>query len=67
MEILQGDSVLLRAERSGLGTGRIYELLFTAEDASGAACTGRIAVCVPHDRHADVCADTGQRYNSLIR
>jgi hypothetical protein len=65
--VLQGDSLLLRVERSGLGTGRIYDVLFTAEDANGATCTGRVTVCVPHDRRANVCADTGQRYNSLIR
>jgi hypothetical protein len=65
--VLQGDSVLLRAERSGLGTGRIYTVGFSATDTRGAACTGSITVCVPHDRRTDACSDTGLRYNSLVR
>jgi hypothetical protein len=65
--VLQGGSVLLRAERSGLGTGRIYTVTFSATDTKGAACTGTIAVCVPHDRGTDACSDTGLRYNSLGR
>ena len=65
--VLQAGSVLLRAERSGLGTGRIYTVTFSATDIKGAACTGTIAVCVPHDRGTDACIDTGLRYNSLGR
>jgi hypothetical protein len=65
--VLQGGSVLLRAERSGLGTGRIYAVTFSAADSKGAACTGTIAVCVPHDRGTNACSDTGLRYNSLGR
>jgi hypothetical protein len=65
--VLQGGSALLRAERSGLGTGRIYTVTFSATDTRGAACTGTIAVCVPHDRGTDACSDTGLRYNSLGR
>ena len=63
--VLAGASVLLRAERSGHGTGRVYRVTFTAADTSGATCTGSVTVCVPHDRrHA--CVDEGQRYNSLV-
>ena len=64
--VLQGDSVLLRSERSGSGTGRIYSVAFTAVDTNSASCTGRVVVCVPHDRQ-DACIDTGKRYDSLIR
>src|SRR4029077_4115751 len=32
--VLQGASVLLRAERSGLGTGRIYTVTFSATDTN---------------------------------
>jgi hypothetical protein len=63
---LQGSSALVRAERSGHGTGRVYRLSFTASDASGAACSGHVSVCVPHDRR-DGCRDEGQRYDSLRR
>jgi len=64
--VFQDDSVLLRSERGGLGTGRIYNVTFTATDTNSATCTGRVAVCVPHDRR-DACIDTGKRYDSLIR
>jgi hypothetical protein len=62
--VLQGASALVRAERSGHGTGRVYGVSFTASDASGAACTGHVTVCVPHDRR-DACVDEGQGYDSL--
>jgi hypothetical protein len=62
--VLQGSSALVRAERGGLGTGRVYRLTFTASDASGAPCSGHVTVCVPHDRR-DPCLDEGQTYDSL--
>ena len=65
--VLQGGSVLLRAERSGLGTGRIYSVAFLATDIQGAACAGSITVCVPHDRGTNACSDTGLHFNSLLR
>jgi hypothetical protein len=64
--VLQGSAVLLRAERAGNGTGRAYAVAFTAEDTTGAACTGTVAVCVPHDRRTDTCLDEGQAYDSLL-
>lgn len=64
--VLQGPSALVRAERSGLGTGRVYTLTFTASDSNGAACTGSVTVCVPHDRRADACTDEGQAYDSRL-
>ncbi|MBI2877021.1 MAG: hypothetical protein HYY20_09085 [Candidatus Tectomicrobia bacterium] len=33
--VLQGSSVLLRAERSGQGNGRVYAVHFTADDGLG--------------------------------
>ena len=65
--VLAGASVLLRAERAGHGTGRVYRVTFTASDTSGATCTGSVTVCVPHDRRRHPCVDEGQRYNSLAR
>jgi hypothetical protein len=65
--VLTGSSVLLRAERSGQGTGRVYRMAFTATDDAGATCTGSVTVCVPHDRHRPVCTDEGQVYDSLRR
>ena len=43
----------VRAERNGNprspGNGRVYYISFTATDPSGAACSGTVQVCVPHD------------------
>ena len=63
--VLEGASVLLRAERAGQGTGRVYQVTFTAADTGGATCAGSVTVCVPHDRRDD-CVDEGQLYNSLV-
>lgn len=62
--VIQGSEVLLRAERAGTGNGRVYRVSFTADDGFGGRCTGSVKVCVPHDRHSDVCVDDGQHYNS---
>lgn len=42
--------VLLRAERSGQGDGRVYTILVTATDASGNASTASFEVKAPHDK-----------------
>jgi photosystem II stability/assembly factor-like uncharacterized protein len=47
--LLQGDSVLLRAARSGTGNGREYRVEFTAEDGDGRVCAGVVSVVVPHN------------------
>ena len=62
--VLQGDKVLLRAERSGTGNGRVYQVSFTADDGYGSSCTGAVTVCVPHDRRPGTCVDDGQQYNA---
>ncbi len=54
--IVQGKAKL-RAERSGQGDGRVYHLRFRASDPGGAACTGVIRVCVPHN--GKTCGDGG--------
>lgn len=59
-----GSAVQVRAERSGTGDGRVYELAFTATDTNGASCTGTVKVAVPHDRNG-AAVDSGQSYNSL--
>lgn len=62
--VIQGNSVLLRAERAGSGNGRVYQVTFTADDGFGGSCTGAVAVCVPHDRGTAGCVDGGQLYDS---
>jgi len=44
------DEVHLRAERDGLGPGRVYELTYRAIDASGNTTPAFAVVTVPHDQ-----------------
>jgi uncharacterized repeat protein (TIGR01451 family) len=44
------NQVWLRAERSGLGDGRVYRISFEVTDEFGGACSGVVTVGVPHDR-----------------
>lgn len=75
--VVQGETVLLRAERAGNGNGRVYRITFMAEDQEGGACVDEVTVCVPHDNRKGACrrghgntpdpqcVDDGQSYNSL--
>lgn len=66
--VLQGSTVLIRAERSGQGNGRVYRINFIASDGVGGTCTGSVTVCVPHDQGHNgecECVDDGQNVNSL--
>jgi len=46
------DSISLRAERSGVGPGRVYELTYLAMDSSGNTTSAVAMVTVPHDQGA---------------
>jgi hypothetical protein len=59
----EGSSVLLRAERSGKGDGRVYQVDFSAEDQFGGSCVGQVTVCVPHDAASD-CIASGVVHDS---
>jgi len=43
-------SFYLRAERSGLGTGRVYTVVYTASDSSGNTTQVAMEVMVPHSK-----------------
>jgi subtilase family serine protease/flagellar hook assembly protein FlgD/Tol biopolymer transport system component len=60
---LQGASVLLRAERSGTGDGRIYRVSFTAANPAGATCTGTVTVGVPKSP-SQPAVDSGQLFDA---
>jgi len=45
---IDGETILLRAERSGVGDGRVYTITYTAFDASGNEATASKTVIVPH-------------------
>jgi DNA-binding beta-propeller fold protein YncE len=58
---------MVRAERSGMGNGRVYFIHFIAVDDKGGTCEGAIPVCVPRDNSpASLCIDDGQNYDSTL-
>jgi len=64
-----GAAFQLRAERSGTGNGRMYNVSFTADNGMpGGVSTGAVTVCVPHDNSnkGDTCSciDDGQKYDA---
>lgn len=63
--IVQGSSVLLRAERAGHGNGRRYSIAFEATDSYGASCPGVVHVIVPLAMKPGVSViDDGKGYDS---
>jgi hypothetical protein len=61
--IINGDAVLLRAERSGNGNGRVYKVCFTVHDPEQNA-QGCVNVMVPKSKKTDVAIDSGQNFDS---
>ncbi len=58
--------LFLRAERSGTGNGRVYQVRFVARDGKGGACEGTVTVNVPHDhRPGQAGPAAGQRTNPM--
>ncbi|MFC2173418.1 DM9 repeat-containing protein [Acidobacteriota bacterium] len=53
-----GSSVNLRSERFGQGDGRVYHIVFTADE-----CSGSVTVCVPKGANKP-CVDQGALYDS---
>ena len=63
--VIQGNAVLIRAERSGSGDGRVYRINFTAYDGFRGACSGAVTVSVPRSTKAGA-VDSGQFYDSTL-
>lgn len=60
-------TALVRAERSGLGTGRYYYISFTATDVTGSSCSRTLQTYVPHDQGQGILpTDTGLRFDSTV-
>jgi hypothetical protein len=55
----------LRAERSGLGDGRVYGLHVTVTDGQGGSCTGTPSIGVPHDQSGSAAVDSGQSFTDF--
>jgi uncharacterized repeat protein (TIGR01451 family) len=59
------DQALIRAERSGLGDGRVYAIHVAVKDGSGGECTGIATVSVPHDQSGAAAVDSGQAFTDF--
>ena len=53
----------LRAERSGVGNGRVYHIYFTATDGHEGTCLGTVKVAVPKSK-TKIPIDDGPKYNA---
>jgi len=63
--VIEAGAASVRAERSGNGNGRVYQVSFKAEDGKGSSCTGAVTVGVPHSMKVGITAiDDGQVYVS---
>ena len=63
--IIDGTDVQLRAERSGAGDGRVYEITVSAADACGNVGTCTVSVGVPKNQSpGSVPLDSGQDFNA---
>jgi hypothetical protein len=60
--VIEDGNLLLRAERSGTGDGRVYRVSFNATDAEG-SCSGSVTVGVPRD-NKKAAVDSGQAADS---
>lgn len=63
--VLRDLGVLLRAERSGTGDGRVYHVSFVADDGTGETCSGSVAVAVPRSRNTPA-LDGGSLHDSTV-
>lgn len=60
-------TAMVRAERAGPGTGRIYFISFSATNTTGQQCTSTVPVFVPHDQGQGFTPiDTGLRVDSTL-
>jgi hypothetical protein len=65
--VVNGTEVLLRAERSGSGDGRVYEITVSAIDACGNVGTCTVTVGVPKNQApSSTPIDSGQDYNAAL-
>ena len=65
--LIEAGAASVRAERSGNGNGRVYQVSFKAEDGKGGSCTRAVKVSVPHSLAKGLVAiDDGQLYDSTV-
>jgi len=49
-EVIDARHILLRAERSGNGSGRVYTITVTVTDSAGSSSSSSVTVRVPHSQ-----------------
>lgn len=65
--VIEAGSTMVRAERLGIGNGRVYEVSFEARDESGGFCTGAVKVSIPHSLKKGLTAiNDGQLHDSTV-
>ena len=64
-EITDDGRILLRAERSGRGDGRVYVITVTATDACGNSASSMVSVKVNHNKKKEA-IDSGQDYDATV-
>jgi hypothetical protein len=66
--VLKGDGdLVVRAERSPSGDGRVYRIAFTAADGHGGSCSGAAAASVPRKKKKPAVDSAPPSYDSLAR
>ncbi len=60
--VSEDGKLYLKAERSGWGNGRVYEISFVAGDNKGGITPGKVQVKVPHHKKDCISIDDGQKY-----
>src|SRR5207253_8345576 len=58
------DTPMLRAERDGEASGRVYHVSFRAENGGGGQCEGTVIVCVPINQSQPACVDQDTPFDS---
>ena len=65
--VVDGETVLLRAERSGLGDGRVYKITVSATDACGNVGSCAVSVGVPmSQKPGSTPIDSGQAFDATM-
>src|SRR4030095_11038988 len=65
--VIQAGATSVRAERSGRGNGRVYQISFRADDGKGGSCNGAVQVGVPPSLKSGLAGiDDGQAYDSTF-
>jgi hypothetical protein len=59
------DEVLVRAERSGSGDGRVYRIALEVTDSNGGSCTGTVRADVPRSRATPAVDSSVPSYDSF--